>query len=468
MDNKKQIGVIGMAVMGSNLALNIAKNGYKVSVYNRTKEKTDLIASKNVNNVFPFYNIKDFVESISIPRKILLMVQSGQATDLTISTIVPYLNKGDIIIDGGNSFYKDTIHRYEELLKKGFNFVGMGISGGEEGALNGPSIMPGCSKEVYKSISKILKNIAAKYKNEDPCVTYIGPNGSGHYVKMIHNGIEYGDMQLIAETYFIIKNMLKLNNQEISEIFNEWNKTELNSYLMEITVNILNKKNEKNEYILDQILDEAANKGTGIWASQDALESGVPLSLITESVFARYISSLKKQRIIASKILLGPKNNFKIKELDFIEHLRCALYLGKIISYAQGFSQLKIASLKNNWNLNYKKIAKIFRSGCIIKAKFLIKIIEAYENNIDLNNLLLSPYFAKISNKYQISLRKVVSSAINNGIPVPCLSSAIIYYDSYRTELLPANLIQAQRDYFGSHMYKLINKKGSFHTNWIS
>lgn len=468
MGNQQQIGVIGMAVMGSNLALNIANKGYKVSIYNRTREKTDLLISRQSKNLFPFYTIKDFIESLIIPRKILLMVESGKATDIIISSIIPYLNKNDIIIDGGNSFYKDTIRRYQFLSKKGFNFIGMGISGGEKGALNGPSMMPGGKKEIYHQLSKIFCDIAAKYDKE-PCITYIGPDGAGHYVKMIHNGIEYGDMQLIAEAYFLLKKLLKINNNEISEIFNQWNKNELNSYLIDITIDILNKKNEKDEYILDNIVDQASNKGTGIWASKESLNLGVPLSLITESVFARYLSSLKKERVIAAELLNGPKNNdIKINKLQFIEHLRRSLYLGKIISYTQGFSQLKIASLKNNWNLNYKKIAKIFRSGCIIRAKFLKKIINAYENNLALDNLLVTPYFTNVSNKYQISLRKIASYAINYGIPVPCLLSALSYYDSYRTKKLPANLIQAQRDYFGSHMYQLIDKKGLFHTDWVS
>lgn len=468
MKNKQKIGVIGMAVMGSNLALNMSQKGYSVSIYNRSPEKTNLVILNNKStNLVPFYNIKDFVNSIITPRKIFLMVKSGKSTDNIINLIIPFLEKNDILIDAGNSFYKDTMNRHYKLSKKGLNFIGMGISGGEEGALKGPSIMPGGEKKVYKLISPILKKISAKADDKTPCVTYIGPNGSGHYVKMIHNGIEYGDMQLIAESYFLLKILLNIKNKEISKIFNQWNKSELNSYLIEITIDILKKKNSQGIYLLDIILDEASNKGTGKWTSKEALDLGEPLSLITESVFARYISSLKSQRLIAAKILIGPKTKIIDNNIKFIENIRRALYLGKIISYAQGFSQINAASKKNNWNLNCCNIAKIFRSGCIIRAKFLTKIIEAFENNLKIENLLISPYFKNICNKYHSSLREIVIYAIKNGISVPAFSAAISYYDSYRAEASPANLIQAQRDYFGSHMYKIKNGNGQlFHTNW--
>lgn len=471
MNNKQKLGIVGLGVMGSNLSLNISAHGYSISIYNRSSEKTNLLISKNYNkNIVPFFSIKDFVNSIEKPRKILLMVQAGQATDSTICSITPFLDIGDILIDAGNAFYKDTIRRYHDLSKQGFSFIGMGVSGGEEGALKGPSIMPGGEKKVYELISPILKDIAAKSDDKKPCVTYIGPDGSGHYVKMIHNGIEYGDMQLIAESYFLLKKSLGIKNKEIAEIFTKWNLSELNSYLIEITINILNKKDKNGEYLLDSILDEASNKGTGKWTIQDALDLGEPLSLITESVFARYISSLKSQRLLASKVLIGPElKKIKINQKNyFIENLRCALYFSKIISYAQGFSQLQVASNKNNWNLNYAKIAKIFRAGCIIRAKFLNDIIDTYKSNVKFNNLLLTPYFKSIANKYHFSLREIVSYAINNGIPVPALSSAISYYDSYRSEELPANLIQAQRDFFGSHTYKRKDQIGCFHTDWLN
>ncbi|QCI20262.1 NADP-dependent phosphogluconate dehydrogenase [Buchnera aphidicola (Brachycaudus cardui)] len=465
--SKQQIGVVGMAVMGRNLALNIENKNYTVSIFNRTSSITeDVINHNSGKNIFPYFSIKDFVNSLIKPRCILLMVQSGKATDDTIQTIIPYLDKEDILIDGGNTFYKDTMRRSDELSKYGINFIGMGVSGGESGALNGPSIMPGGQKKAYQLVSSILEKISAKFKNE-PCVSYIGPNGAGHYVKMVHNGIEYGDMQLIAESYFLLKYLLNMNNKELSKTFSEWNKGELNSYLIEITKNIFIKQDSDGNDLIDIILDIAEDKGTGKWISQNSLELREPLSLITESVFSRYLSSLKKQRITASKILKGPDIKPLIKDRhDFIEEVRRALYLGKIISYAQGFSQLKKASEKYSWNLKYGEIAKIFRSGCIIRANFLQKITEEYSHNVNIVNLLLTPYFSKIANKYEDSLRKIVIYAIKYGIAVPAFSAAISYYDSYRALYLPANLIQAQRDYFGSHTYQRIDKNGYFHTNW--
>ncbi|CAL4326170.1 NADP-dependent phosphogluconate dehydrogenase [Buchnera aphidicola] len=465
--SKQQIGVVGMAVMGRNLALNIENKSYTVSIFNRTASTTEDVVNKNPGkNIFPYFSIKDFVNSLIRPRCILLMVQSGKPTDETIQSIIPYLEKEDILIDAGNTFYKDTVRRSDELSKYGINFIGMGVSGGELGALHGPSIMPGGQKEAYKLVSSMLKKIAAKFQNES-CVSYIGPNGSGHYVKMVHNGIEYGDMQLIAESYFLLKHLLHLNNQELSDTFSEWNKGELNSYLINITKDIFIEKDNNGKYLIDIILDVAEDKGTGKWISQNALELREPLSLITESVFSRYLSSLKKQRITASKILKGPNIKASIKNRnDFIEEVRRALYLGKIISYAQGFAQLKKASEKYSWFLKYGEIAKIFRAGCIIRANFLQKITEEYSNNGNILNLLLTPYFSEIANKYEESLRKIVVYAVKYGISVPTFSAAISYYDSYRSLYLPANLIQAQRDYFGSHTYQRIDKHGHFHTNW--
>ncbi|AEO07928.1 NADP-dependent phosphogluconate dehydrogenase [Buchnera aphidicola] len=465
--SKQQIGVIGMAVMGKNLALNIASKNYTVSIFNRTHSTTQEVIKKHQNNnLFPYYSIKDFVNSLIKPRCIILMVKSGKATDETIKSIMPYLEKEDILIDAGNTFYKDTIRRNDELSEYSINFIGMGISGGELGALKGPSIMPGGQKKAYQLVHPMLKKISAKFQGES-CLSYIGPDGAGHYVKMIHNGIEYGDMQLISESYHLLKNILFLNNEELSKIFSEWNKTELNSYLIEITKDIFLKKDQNNNYLIDMILDQAKDKGTGKWISQNALELREPLSLITASVFERYLSSLKKQRIIASKILTGPRIKHLIQDKNgFIEEIRRALYLGKIISYAQGFSQLSAASKKYNWNLQYSKIAKIFRAGCIIRAEFLQKIAEEYSKNQNTVNLLLTSYFSKIANEYESSLRQIVIYAIKYGISIPAFSAAISYYDSYRSLNLPANLIQAQRDYFGSHTYQRIDKLGDFHTNW--
>lgn len=464
---KQKIGIIGLAVMGRNLALNIARNEYTVSLFNRSVEVTNkFMLEYPKKNFFSYSSIKNFVFSLEKPRCILLMVKSGSATDDVIQSLLPYLSPGDIIIDGGNSFYKDTINRYNQLLSMGINLIGAGFSGGEFGALHGPSIMPGGCRKVYNYISPMLKKISAKHQGK-PCVTYIGPNGSGHYVKMVHNGIEYGDMQLIAESYFILKVLLCLDNKKLSKIFCEWNKGELNSYLIDITKDILLRKDVKNNYLIDYILDDGSNKGTGAWTTQSALDLSEPLTLITESVFARYLSSLKSQRLLASKILKGPSDYLLIyNQEDFIEQVRQSLYLGKIISYAQGFSQLNSASKKYNWNLQCSEIARIFQSGCIIRAKLLKYINEEYINKQDLVNLLFTSYFKKIANIYHNSLRKVVSISVRCGIPIPALSSAISYFDSYRSSNLPSNLIQAQRDFFGAHTYRRIDKPGIFHTNW--
>ncbi|XBC41507.1 MAG: NADP-dependent phosphogluconate dehydrogenase [Buchnera aphidicola (Nurudea yanoniella)] len=466
---KKQVGVFGMAIMGRNLALNIARNGYTVSVFNRSSEVTkDFVLNNFEKNIFPCFSIKELVLSLEKPRCIFLMIKSGIATDSIIAALKKYLSKGDIIFDGGNTFYKDTIRRNYELLQYGFHLIGAGISGGEYGALHGPAIMPGGNKQVYNYISPLLEKISAKFEGK-PCVSYIGLDGSGHYVKMVHNGIEYGDMQLIAESYFLIKNLLNISNEELSNIFSKWNQGELNSYLISITKDILIKKDSNNNYILDYILDEACNKGTGMWSIQSALTLNEPLTLITESVFFRYLSSLKSQRLLASKVLLGPKicNFKKYNKSDLIEHIRRALYLGKIISYSQGFSQLNSASKRYNWNLECSEIARIFQSGCIIRAKFLKYINRAYLEDKFIVNLLLNSYFKNIANDYQNSLRYIVSIAIKCGIPIPALSSAVTYFDCYRSSILPANLIQAQRDYFGAHTYKRIDSSEFFHTNWI-
>ncbi|MCY8181116.1 NADP-dependent phosphogluconate dehydrogenase [Bacillus paralicheniformis] len=466
---KQQIGVVGLAVMGKNLALNIESRGFTVSVYNRSSEKTEeFLKEAEGKNVVGTYSIEEFVQSLEKPRKILLMVKAGTPTDATIQSLLPHLEKGDILIDGGNTYYKDTQRRNRELAESGIHFIGTGVSGGEEGALKGPSIMPGGQKEAHELVKPILEAISAKVDGE-PCTTYIGPDGAGHYVKMVHNGIEYGDMQLISESYFILKHIVGLSSDELHEVFSEWNKGELDSYLIEITADIFTKKDEETgKPLVDVILDKAGQKGTGKWTSQSALDLGVPLPIITESVFARFISSMKEERVKASKLLTGPeaKPAAENKE-ELIEAVRKALFMSKICSYAQGFAQMKAASEEYGWDLKYGDIAMIFRGGCIIRAAFLQKIKEAYDRDPELDNLLLDPYFKNIVEGYQGALRKTISLAVEQGIPVPCFSSALAYFDSYRTATLPANLIQAQRDYFGAHTYERTDKEGIFHTEWM-
>ena len=467
---KQQIGVVGMAVMGKNLALNIESRGYSVALFNRTAAKTEEVVKEHPDKKFKAtYTIEDFVAAIEKPRRILLMVKAGAPTDATIKELLPHLDKGDILIDGGNTFFKDTIRRNEELANSGINFIGTGVSGGEEGALKGPSIMPGGQKEAYDLVAPILEQISAKAEDGAPCVTYIGPNGAGHYVKMVHNGIEYGDMQLIAESYDLMKNVLGLSVAEMADIFKEWNEGELDSYLIEITADILTRKDDlgTGKPIVDVILDAAGNKGTGKWTSQSALDLGVPLPLITESVFARYISAYKEERVTASKVLPAPATfKYDGDKKELIEKIREALYFSKIMSYAQGFAQLRSASKEYDWDLPFGEIAKIWRAGCIIRARFLQKITDAYDKNPDLENLVLDDYFLEITKKYQQAVREVVALAVQAGVPVPTFSSAIAYFDSYRSERLPANLIQAQRDYFGAHTYERTDKEGIYHYSW--
>ncbi|MBO0439351.1 NADP-dependent phosphogluconate dehydrogenase [Candidatus Enterococcus ikei] len=469
---KQQFGVVGMAVMGKNLALNIESRGYSVALFNRTGSKTtDVVEEHPDKNFKATYTIEEFVDSIEQPRRIMLMVQAGFATDATIQELLPHLDKGDILIDGGNTFFKDTIRRNEELANSGINFIGTGVSGGEEGALKGPSIMPGGQKEAYELVAPILEKISAKAEDGEPCVTYIGPNGAGHYVKMVHNGIEYGDMQLIAESYDLMKNILGVSVDEMAEIFKEWNKGELDSYLVEITADILTRKDDEGtgQPIVDVILDAAGNKGTGKWTSQSALDLGVPLPLITESVFARFISAYKDERVKASKVLAKPEAPaYEGDKEELIEKIREALYFSKIMSYAQGFAQLRVASEDYEWDLPFGEIAKIWRAGCIIRAQFLQKITDAYDKNPTIENLLLDEYFIDITKKYQQSVRDVVSIAVQAGVPVPTFASAIAYYDSYRSERLPANIIQAQRDYFGAHTYQRTDKEGTYHYSWYN
>ncbi|MEC1903035.1 NADP-dependent phosphogluconate dehydrogenase [Bacillus atrophaeus] len=467
--SKQQIGVIGLAVMGKNLALNIESRGFSVSVYNRSSSKTEeFLQEAQGKNVVGTYSIEEFVQSLEAPRKILLMVKAGAATDATIQSLLPHLEKDDILIDGGNTYYKDTQRRNKELAESGIHFIGTGVSGGEEGALKGPSIMPGGQKEAHELVKPILEAIAAKVDGE-ACTTYIGPDGAGHYVKMVHNGIEYGDMQLISESYFILKQVLGLSAEELHEVFAEWNKGELDSYLIEITADIFTKKDEETgKPLVDVILDKAGQKGTGKWTSQSALDLGVPLPIITESVFARFISAMKAERVKASGLLAGPEAKpVTENKAELIEAVRKALFMSKICSYAQGFAQMKAASDEYNWDLKYGEIAMIFRGGCIIRAAFLQQIKEAYDREPELDNLLLDNYFKNIVESYQGALRQVISLAVSQGVPVPSFSSALAYYDSYRTAVLPANLIQAQRDYFGAHTYERTDKEGVFHTEWM-
>lgn len=462
------IGVIGLGVMGSNIALNMANKGEQVAVYNYTRDLTDKLLQKVEGQALtPYYEIEEFVKALEKPRKIFLMVTAGNAIDSVIQSIVPFLEKGDVIMDGGNSHYKETERRYDELKALGIGYLGIGISGGEVGALTGPSIMPGGDQEVYNKVAPILTKIAAQV-NDTPCCTYIGPKGAGHFVKMVHNGIEYADMQLIAEAYTFLRKNIGLSVEEIATIFETWNQGELKSYLIEITAEILRKKDEVTGLpLIDMILDKAGQKGTGKWTSLQSIDNGIPTSIITEALFARYISSLKEERIRAEAILSGP--NYKQQNLDkdvWIEYVRQALYMGKICAYAQGFTQYKMTSELYEWRLPLKDIALIFRSGCIIRADFLNVISEAYQKQPSLNNLLIDPYFAEKSMDYQNGLRKIVCEGIQAGNAFPCLSASLTYYDSYRTGSSNANMLQAQRDYFGAHTYERIDAQGVFHTNW--
>ncbi|EFI66202.1 decarboxylating NADP(+)-dependent phosphogluconate dehydrogenase [Lysinibacillus capsici] len=462
------IGVIGLGVMGSNIALNMANKGEQVAVYNYTRDLTDKLLQKVEGQALtPYYEIEEFVQALEKPRKIFLMVTAGNAIDSVVQSVVPFLEKGDVIMDGGNSHYKDTERRYDELKALGIGYLGIGISGGEVGALTGPSIMPGGDQEVYNKVAPILTKIAAQV-NDTPCCTYIGPKGAGHFVKMVHNGIEYADMQLIAEAYTFLRKNIGLSVEEIATIFETWNQGELKSYLIEITAEILRKKDEVTGLpLIDMILDKAGQKGTGKWTSLQSIDNGIPTSIITEALFARYISSLKEERIRAEAILSGP--NYKQQNLDkdvWIEYVRQALYMGKICAYAQGFTQYKMTSGLYEWNLPLKDIALIFRSGCIIRAEFLNVISEAYQKQPSLNNLLIDPYFAEKTMDYQNGLRKIVCEGIQAGNAFPCLSASLTYYDSYRTGSSNANMLQAQRDYFGAHTYERIDAQGVFHTNW--
>lgn len=474
MTTHSDIGVAGLAVMGENLVLNMANHHFTVSVYNRTSSKTDsfLAGRGKDKGISGYHTVEKFVSSIATPRKIMLMLKAGPVVDSFIEQLLPYLDHGDTIIDGGNSNFEDTIRRSAALESKHILFVGSGVSGGEEGALNGPSMMPGGSNTAWPALEPIFTTIAAKVTNADntesSCCAWMGNDGAGHFVKMVHNGIEYGDMQLICESYHLMSNFLDMSATEIHPVFARWNEGDLKSYLVEITRDIMAYNDENSEPIIDKILDTAGQKGTGKWTAINALQFGIPLSLISESVFARCLSSQKELRVQAAEILSGPKKMAFTNHPQFIDNLEQALYMAKIISYAQGFTLLKAASEQYNWNLNYSDIARIWRGGCIIRSTFLDKIAEAFEQNPQLDNLLLAPYFSEKILGSQHSLRQVVSSAVLNGLPVPTLASALSYFDGFRSARLPANLLQAQRDYFGAHTYERIDKpRGTFyHTNW--
>ncbi|MCX8129610.1 MAG: NADP-dependent phosphogluconate dehydrogenase [Clostridia bacterium] len=468
MSKYHNIGIIGMGVMGRNLALNMAGKGFKVAVYDYWQDRVAaLSADKDASglDISGASTVQDFVNMLEAPRKILIMVKAGDPVDEVIDTLLPLLSKGDILIDGGNSFFQDTIRRSLKLKDLAFEFIGVGISGGEEGALNGPAIMPGGSKTSYEKVENILTSIAAKAGGH-PCCQYIGSDGAGHFVKMVHNGIEYGDMQLICEAYHILKNLTGLNAEELHNVFSEWNNGELKSYLIEITADIFKYYDQEAGLpLIDIILDKADQKGTGMWASQVSLDLGVPAPTITEAVFARYLSSLKDERMVANKVFSRSDTSVKLdcSKKEFIEAVRKALYASKICCYAQGFQLMKAASARYGWELDLSKIAAIFRGGCIIRAQFLDRIMEAYDKSPVLSNLLMSSYFRDIIDRYQDCWRKTVSAAIHSGIPIPAFTSALSYFDSYRCDRLPANLLQAQRDYFGAHTFERVDKKGSFH-----
>ncbi|MGF1585817.1 MAG: decarboxylating NADP(+)-dependent phosphogluconate dehydrogenase [Bacteroidales bacterium] len=470
MNKKADIGLVGLAVMGENLVLNMESKGFTVAVYNRTVSKVDEFVNGRGagKNIIPARSLQEFADSIESPRKIMIMVKAGKPVDDFIEQIIPYLDKGDVLIDGGNTHFPDSNRRTAYLENKGFLYIGTGVSGGEEGALKGPSIMPGGSKAAWPLVKEIFQSIAAKVDNGTPCCDWVGDDGAGHFVKMVHNGIEYGDMQLICEAYQILKDLLGMSAGEMHEVFKAWNEGELDSYLIEITRDILGFKDEDGKPMVDKILDTAGQKGTGKWTGVTALELGVPLTLIGESVFARCLSSQKNERVEASRILKGPKPNFTADKVEFVEDLRQALYASKMVSYAQGYLLMREAAKEYGWDLNYGGIALMWRGGCIIRSAFLSKIKEAFDNNSNLHNLLLDPFFTETIHRAQDSWRRVVSLAVTNGIPVPALSSALGYYDGFRCERLPANLLQAQRDYFGAHTYERIDKpRGEFfHTNW--
>ncbi len=468
--SKADIAVVGLAVMGENLILNMESKGFTVAAYNRTVEKVDRFVEGRAKgkNIIGCHSVEEMVENLKSPRKVMIMVKAGAPVDAFIDQVLPHLDEGDIIIDGGNSHFPDTIRRTEKVEADGKLYIGTGVSGGEEGALKGPSIMPGGSPAAWEHVGPIFQAISAHTDEGEPCCEWVGEGGAGHFVKMVHNGIEYGDMQMICETYQMMKYGLGMSNDEMHEVFKEWNEGELDSYLIEITRDILGYKDEDGNEVVDLILDTAGQKGTGKWTAQAALDEGQPLTLIGEAVFARCLSAIKDERVEASKVLSGPKPVFEGDKKAFIDDMRKALYASKIVSYAQGYQLMRAAAASYGWNLNYGGIALMWRGGCIIRSVFLGKIRDAFEKNPELTNLLLDPFFAEAVQSSQDAWRRVVSRAVAMGIPMPATSSALAFYDGYRSERLPANLLQAQRDYFGAHTYERVDKpRGEFfHTNW--
>ena len=466
------IGLIGLAVMGENLALNIASRGYSIAVFNRTTSVTDAFTAGRGNqpNVVGCHTLEDLVAALKPPRKVMMMVKAGPAVDQLIATLTPLLSKGDVIVDGGNTLPSDTDRRTKEVEASGLLYIGTGVSGGEEGALKGPSLMPGGSKAAWPLVQPIFQAIAAKVgpKGDIPCCDWVGPRGAGNYVKMVHNGIEYGDMQLICEAYWLLKQAAGLSNEQLAKVFDEWNRGELDSYLIEITRDIFTARDpETKDFVVDTILDKAGAKGTGKWMSQLALDLGVPSTLVTEAVYARCLSAMKAERGRASKVLAGPDLRSHDGTKEFVDQVRQALYASKIASYAQGFVQLAAAAKEQEWPLDYRSIAMLWRGGCIIRAQFLERIAEAYDADPKLENLMLAPYFQKALADRQKAWRHVVATAATIGVPVPGFMAALAYYDGYRHERLPANLLQAQRDYFGAHTYERTDKPGTFHTEWL-
>lgn len=469
MENLADIGLIGLAVMGENLVLNMESKGYTVAVYNRTTEKVDhFVNGRGRGKKFiATHTIAEFCRAIRRPRKVMMLVKAGPAVDDLIEQLLPHLESGDVIIDGGNTHFPDTIRRTKYVESKGLFYIGTGVSGGEEGALNGPSMMPGGSTAAWPLVKPIFQSICAKADGM-PCCDWVGEDGAGHFVKMVHNGIEYGDMQLICETYQIMKDLLGMSNAEMHEVFAKWNEGDLDSYLIEITRDILAYRDDTGAYTLDYILDAAGQKGTGKWTAIAALDEGVPLTLITEAVFARSLSAMKEERVAASAELSGPKKTFAGDRAAFLSDLHDALYAAKIVSYAQGYALMRQAAHTYGWNLNNGGIALMWRGGCIIRSVFLGKIKEAFDRMPNLTNLLLDPFFKEKVLTAQSGWRSVVASAVTNGIPVPSMSAALSYFDGYRTERLPANLLQAQRDFFGAHTYERVDRERGtfFHTNW--
>ncbi|MFH1195504.1 MAG: decarboxylating NADP(+)-dependent phosphogluconate dehydrogenase [bacterium] len=468
--SKADIGLVGLAVMGENLVLNMESKGFTVAVYNRTTKKVDDFVNGRGKgkNILGTHTIEELVQSLKVPRKVMLMVKAGKPVDDFIELVIPHLEKGDIIIDGGNSHFPDTNRRTAYVESKGLLYIGTGVSGGEEGALKGPSIMPGGSTKAWESVKPIFQSVSAKVEDGTPCCDWVGQNGAGHFVKMVHNGIEYGDMQLITEAYQIMKELLGMKADEMHDVLKQWNEGELDSYLIEITRDILAYKDEDGEPLVEKILDTAGQKGTGKWTGISALDLGVPLTLIGEAVFGRCLSAQKDERVEASKILRGPTPKFEGDKKVFIADLEKALYASKLVSYAQGYVLMKAAAKEFGWDLNYGGIALMWRGGCIIRSVFLGKIKEAFDKNSSLSNLLLDPFFKQKIEEAQASWRRVISTAVLNGIWVPALSTALEYFDGFRNDRLPANLLQAQRDYFGAHTYERTDKpRGEFfHTNW--